>query len=717
MRRTKTSLTPPILTIDTSQYNRHLELSVGERGQIVTFSSRNRQTASSYSEIISSKKLARLVKPIVDVFDLAETVGHPYSSHEHRCHALMFMLCEMGRRQSAYWAWTSNEWARVLCGNTDDFCRRYKSASFYRPLLINVAYFLGGFTDFFLTGNYIRYNHAAGFFGKEAVDESLGHVNEQLHSWGFSQAGITKVSKAICEIMIYNCSPRLEDITSELLIELRKQATGKRNRSGRKLKHTCLIKFLPITAEVLAGMGVISEPLQREVTPRHLRADHRESGVSMEWERWCNLWVKTATLRPATIRTTRHSILLAGRWLKAERPEIKNPAHWIRTTAAEFVAALCKSRVGQWPVISNKKEKGKTFSPNAISSYLSDMRRFFRDCQEWEWIPRRFDPRRAFATPRSVSGLLKLSPKVIDDLTWVKLIHAGITLTAEDLLRESSSPRSRAKRHNYYPIEMVRALAMVWLFAGLRNDEIIRLRVGCAARRVDRTIIRGNAEAVARGTLCFMEVPANKTSNSYVKPLDAAVGDAIAEWERVRPAAPASIDDKTSESVNYLFTYRLRRVGRPYINQTLIPLLCGKAGVAETDSLGAITSHRARATVATKLANGDSPMKVQEISSWLGHKNIESTLHYVSRPHEQLARSYEAAEFLSNSLRQLHTLTEPVVPEKSGATSGELVSTKLLEIKESLAHLRQILTLPSEEAATLDNNIELLGQLCATLNS
>ena len=178
---------------------------------------------------------------------------------------------------------------------------------------------------------------------------------------------------------------------------------------------------------------------------------------------------------------------------------------------------------------------------------------------------------------------------------------------------------------------------------------------------------------------------------------------------------PARVDDKTGEAVHYLFTYRLRRVGRPYINQTLIPLLCGKAGVAEADSLGAITSHRARATVATKLASSEFPMKVEEISSWLGHKNIESTLHYVSRPHEQLARSYEAAEFLSNSLRQLHTLTESSVSEKSG--DNGLVSTKLLEVKESLPHLRQILTLPSKEAATLDNNIAMLGQLCASLNS
>jgi hypothetical protein len=342
MKRTKSFPTPPRAAIDIGRYDRHFELSASERGQIVTFSSRNRQTESSYAEIVSSRKLARLVSPLQDVFDLAKSVGHPHSSHEHRCHALMFMLCEMGRRQNSYWAWTPGDWAEVLCGGTDEFSHRYKSASLHRPLLINVAYFLGGFTDFFLTGNYIRYNHVAGFFGREAVDASLGRVSEQLHVWGFSRAGITNVKKAVCEVMIYNRSPRLEDITSELLVELQAEAGSKCNSKGRSLEHTVLIEFLPLTAEALVGIGVIRESLQRAVTPRHRRADYRGAGVSMEWERWCNLWAKTATLRPATIKTARHSILLAGRWLQAEHPEVKNPAQWTRSTAAEFVAALCK---------------------------------------------------------------------------------------------------------------------------------------------------------------------------------------------------------------------------------------------------------------------------------------------------------------------------------------------------------------------------------------
>ena len=45
---------------------------------------------------------------------------------------------------------------------------------------------------------------------------------------------------------------------------------------------------------------------------------------------------------------------------------------------------------------------GKPLSPKTKSGYLRTARTFFRDCQEWEWISRRFDPSHALGTPRSV---------------------------------------------------------------------------------------------------------------------------------------------------------------------------------------------------------------------------------------------------------------------------------------------------------------------------
>ena len=60
-------------------------------------------------------------------------------------------------------------------------------------------------------------------------------------------------------------------------------------------------------------------------------------------------------------------------------------------------------------------------------------RTFFRDCQEWEWIPRRFDPARALAMPRSVAALIGTDPRVIADEVWAKLLWAGLNLEPADL--------------------------------------------------------------------------------------------------------------------------------------------------------------------------------------------------------------------------------------------------------------------------------------------
>ena len=49
-------------------------------------------------------------------------------------------------------------------------------------------------------------------------------------------------------------------------------------------------------------------------------------------------------------------------------------------------------------------------------------RTFFRDCQEWEWIPRRFDPARALARPAQRRALIGTDPRVIADDVWAKLL-------------------------------------------------------------------------------------------------------------------------------------------------------------------------------------------------------------------------------------------------------------------------------------------------------
>ena len=154
---------------------------------------------------------------------------------------------------------------------------------------------------------------------------------------------------------------------------------------------------------------------------------------------------------------------------------------------------------------------------------------FFRDLQEWEWIPRRFDVATALRTPRSINALLGPDPRVIADDIWAKLMWAGLNLTHDD--RPSGDTRSR-------PMELLRAITLTWLFAGQRSDEIVRLRMGCIRWQHEGMPIHGDsAEILAGDTVCLLDVPTHKTGTAFTKPVDPLVGQAIEAWQAVRPSS------------------------------------------------------------------------------------------------------------------------------------------------------------------------------------
>ncbi len=146
---------------------------------------------------------------------------------------------------------------------------------------------------------------------------------------------------------------------------------------------------------------------------------------------------------------------------------------------------------------------------------------------------------------------------------------------------------------------MVKALALMWLFSGLRRNEIARLRVGCIHWQEGE-------EKPGSQPVCFLHVPVNKTGMAFSKPVDGIVGRAVEGWERMRPPQPASLDLKTGEQVHRLFSHRGRGLSPQYINHVVIHLLCRKAAVPLDDARGRISSYRARATIASQLYNAKS---------------------------------------------------------------------------------------------------------------
>jgi integrase len=197
---------------------------------------------------------------------------------------------------------------------------------------------------------------------------------------------------------------------------------------------------------------------------------------------------------------------------------------------------------------------------------------------------------------------------------WAKLLWAGLNLTQDDIAHwKNRRYKDPEKRYAIYPLEMVRAMTIVWLFCGIRSDEWSRLRVGCVRWQRDDVVIPGSDEVLPKETVCLLAIPTNKTGTAFTKPVDRVVGEAIAAWERVRPVQPSQMDPKTNEEVHFLFSYRGQQVAKLYVNEHLIPMLCRKGGVQRKDTRGAITSHRARSTIATQMFNAAEPMSLFEL--------------------------------------------------------------------------------------------------------
>lgn len=122
-------------------------------------------------------------------------------------------------------------------------------------------------------------------------------------------------------------------------------------------------------------------------------------------------------------------------------------------------------------------------------------------------------------------------------------------------------------------------------------------------------------------------------------------------WLQVRPAEQAALsDERTGEKVRYLFQFRGRQAGRAMLNNTLIPILCARAGVPCEDSRGRITSHRGRASAVTALASVPQGMTLHELMEWSGHSCPRSTLHYIRIRPTRLAASFVKADKISHMI-------------------------------------------------------------------
>lgn len=152
----------------------------------------------------------------------------------------------------------------------------------------------------------------------------------------------------------------------------------------------------------------------------------------------------------------------------------------------------------------------------------------------------------------------------------------------------------------------------------------------------------------------------------FYVPVPAYVADAIEVWESVRPPNQGTLlDRKTHKPTQYLFQYRNDLMGEKFLNGSVIPLLCKLAGVSQTDVVGRITSHRARATTATWMHK--MGMAPADIGTLLGHTDpLRSLPWYLREDKHRLGRAYRKANPLERYVAAIldtnaHARQEPCV--------------------------------------------------------
>ena len=106
------------------------------------------------------------------------------------------------------------------------------------------------------------------------------------------------------------------------------------------------------------------------------------------------------------------------------------------------------------------------------------------------------------------------------------------------------------------------------------------------------------------------------------------------------------------------------------LNRVLVPLLCRKAGVPREDVRGAITGHRARATIATQLDNAKDPMTLFELQAWLGHSSPQSTQHYARITPVTLTKADTDAGYFARNVRAIEVLLDRDAIHAGAAGAG-----------------------------------------------
>ncbi|MDV5358262.1 tyrosine-type recombinase/integrase [Enterobacter asburiae] len=704
-------------------WDRQPELRPTEKDALKNLSEYFARGAKSSWPTAIRQDLSRLIIPLRETLDWMNAAQTPTNSAVHD------IFLEMHRLGKTYWNWTPEEWLEVMCATEGEFHTKYGSCGNCRQYVLALAWLLCGFNQLESVGRFYQYRLSIKVFGRQVTDAAISKLQENMRRLGFI-ADNNCVRNALCMAMLCQRQPVLEKVDLETLRRVIVSGPAYMRRSAATL------------SRILAAMGQFPAGIDHRVNDRRRPAtEYRAaSNVPGEWLQWCERWRNYAVSAPSSGVSTWYRLLQCGRWLRDTHPDILSPADWTRDIALEYTVAVCRMKIGQWsePAHMYCERRGQLMKASARAGLLQGIKVFFRDLQEWELIPVRFNPARVFRLPRAIQASIGPAPRIVADDMWSKMVWAGLNLQQEDL-QYGDQVCYR------YPFAMTRALCVLWLFGGLRRDEILRMRTGCIRWQSD--------EQKGGSRICLLDVPVNKTSTAFTKPVDPVIGDFIDCWEKERYMQPALVDIKTGELVNYLFMHKGNRIHGSYINKSIIPMLCRKAGVPKEDARGTITSHRARATIASQLFNAKEPLGLFELQRWLGHASPESTQHYVDITPTKLAGALSKAGYFERNRRMVSVLIDQDAVIAGQVQQGEAwryydlghglcsydffeqcphrmacakcsfylpkssAKAQYIEGRQNLLKLMQEIPLTEDEQAAVENDVEAMDKLIDKLKN
>jgi len=585
-------------------------------------------------------QLARFEAPFLDTAGLTPHMDTTLAA------ARRHLFTSMARTGLAFWAWPQEIWVEVIQTAPG---RTHTSGTRFWMLLL--AYL---FCDMLYIGASTVYGAMAEvIFGQSVVETEVNTVRTPLVEAGYAadqkQGG--RLQWVTCFCMLINRNPLVETFSAQLIVtvqELLADIEGTGQMTGR----WALMRL----QTSLCHLGILDEPAILD--PSHQKTAYlpavwqNDASLDPTWFAWVRAFYdQTPYGHEISRRQTCHFLLVAGRWLNKYHPEVKEPAQWDEAVAAAYVAYTCnEARRGDLSSASSKKRAyyqraPQKLSPGGIDNRLGALRTFFSQLQRRAYTvngkpyPRlqlNWLPQEAFKTPNDILAARQPNPKDIQEDTWFKLIWAACTLTKDKLYASSRNPQ--------YPLAYYRAACLIWVTAARRSDEIRRLSLGCVSREwaPEMHDEQGNQVEPAQ-ELCYLRVPTNKMRGEFYVPIPSYVADAIEVWESVRPPNQQALEDrKTHKPTNYLFQYRNELMGERFLNNSVIPLLCKLAGVSQTDVVGRITSHRARATTATWMRK--MGMAPSDIGRLLGHTDpLRSLPWYLREDKHHLGRVYRKA--------------------------------------------------------------------------